>query len=204
MVSNNTSAREFDVDETLVPSTSVILRDLFDTPGQQKNDESSQTDASCESSRQHRHIGSAGQGTSRGQGQRHRLQYARDHLQTTVPLVAEERTSPTPLLLFKAMTRYMCLTPQIWLSRLIIRQRRLIRPLLLLLLKTATSRICPSNVRLVIFTTELHRKFSRIVETVAPLPTVDVMSVTVVRMTVAGTVSEQSVQRITSKETAQT
>ena len=93
--------------------------------------------------------------------------------------------SPTPLLLFKVMTRYICLTPPIWLSRLTIRQRRLIRPLLLLLLKTATSRICPSTVRLVIFTTELHCNFSRIVETVAPLPTVDVMSVTVVRMTVA-------------------
>ena len=41
------------------------------------------------------------------------------------------------------------------------------------------------NMHLVIITTELHRSFSRIVETVAPLPTVDAMSVTVVRMTVA-------------------
>ena len=93
--------------------------------------------------------------------------------------------SPTLLLLFKVMTRHMCLIPPIWFSRLIIKQQRLIPPLLLLLLKTATSRICPSTVRLVIFTTEPHRNFSQIVETVAPLPTVDVMSVTVVRMTVA-------------------
>ena len=45
------------------------------------------------------------------------------------------------------------------------------------------------------------------VETVAPLPTVDVMSVTVVRNDGRKTVSEQGVQRITSKskeETAQT
>ena len=43
----------------------------------------------------------------------------------------------------------------------------------------------PSTVRLVISTNELHRNFSRIAETVAPLPTVDVKSVTAVRMTVA-------------------
>ena len=76
--------------------------------------------------------------------------------------------SPTPLLLLKMMTWHMCLIPPIWL-----------------LLKIATSRICTSTVRLVIFTTELHRNFSRIAETVAPLPTVNVMFVTVVRMTVA-------------------
>ena len=51
----------------------------------------------------------------------------------------------------------------------------------------ATSRMCPSTVRLVIFTTELHGfvTFREYVETVAPLPTVDVKSVTAIRKTVA-------------------
>ena len=85
------------------------------------------------------------------------------------------------------MTWHMCLIPPIWLLHLITRQKRMIPPLLLLLLKTATSRICTSTVRLVIFTTEFYGVviFREYVETVAPLPTVDVMSVTVVRMTVA-------------------
>ena len=81
---------------------------------------------------------------------------------------------------------YMCLIPPIWLLHLITRQGRLIPPLLLLL-KIATSRTCPSTVRWVIFTTELRGvvTFREYVGTVAPLPTVDVKSVTVVRMTVA-------------------
>ena len=47
--------------------------------------------------------------------------------------------------------------------------------------------MCPSTVRLVIFTTKLHGvvTFREYVETVAPLPTVDVKSVTVIRMTIA-------------------
>ena len=96
----------------------------------------------------------------------------------------------------------MCLIPPIWLSRLIIRQRRFDSTTLVVVAENRCSRMCPSTVRLVIFTTELHRNFSRIVGTVAPLPTVDVMSVTVVRM-IRKTVSEQSVQRATSKEIAQ-
>ena len=47
-----------------------------------------------------------------------------------------------------------------------------------------SSRTCTSTVRLVIFTTDLHGVVTlrEYVETVSPLPTVDVMSVTVVRM----------------------
>ena len=52
---------------------------------------------------------------------------------------------------------------------------------LLLLLKIATSRMCPSTVRLVIFTTVTLREY---VETVAPLQTVDVMAVIVVATSV--------------------
>ena len=83
------------------------------------------------------------------------------------------------------MTWHVCLIPPIWLLHLNIRQKRLIPPLLLL--KTTTSRTCPSTVRLVIFTTELHGVVTlrEYVETVAPLPTVDVMSVIVIRITVA-------------------
>ena len=84
------------------------------------------------------------------------------------------------------MTWHVCLIPPIWLLHLIIRQGRLVPPHLLLL-KIATSRMCPSTVRLVIFTTDLHGVVTlrEYVETVAPLPTVDVKSVTVIRMTVA-------------------
>ena len=102
-------------------------------------------------------------------GHAHRVHSCRRICLTRGNMVpAQPMSWRSPLLLFKVMTRYICLTPPIWLSRPIIRQRRLIRPLLLLLLKTATSRICPSTVRLVIFTTELHRNLSRIVETVPP------------------------------------
>ena len=95
------------------------------------------------------------------------------------------------------MTWHVCLIPPIWLLHLIIRQGHLIQPLLLLL-KIPSSRMCPSTVRLVIFTTELHGVVTlrEYVETVAPLPTVDVKSVTVIRS--RKTVSEQGVQRVTS------
>ena len=73
----------------------------------------------------------------------------------------------------------------------------------------SSSRTCPRTVRLVIFTTDLHGVVTlrEHVETVAPLPTVDVMSVTLVKMMVTRQSPEQGVQRITSKskeETAQT
>ena len=76
-------------------------------------------------------------------------------------------------------------------------------------MKIPSSRTCPSTVRLVIITTDLHGivTLRENVETAAPLPTVEVMSVTVVRIDGQKTVSEQDVQRITSKskeETAQT
>ena len=59
---------------------------------------------------------------------------------------------------------------------------RLSPPFLLLL----TSRTCPRTVRLVTFTTDLYGVVTlrEYVETVAPLPTVDVMAVTVVGKTV--------------------
>ena len=71
LVTSNTSAREFDWTKLLVPSISVIH------PGRQKNDESLQRDASCESSRQHRHTRSAPVDKVRG------------HLHTRAPQVPE-------------------------------------------------------------------------------------------------------------------
>ena len=75
------------------------------------------------------------------------------------------------------------------------------------ILVVVEDRTCSSTVRLVNFTTDLHGVVTlrEYVATVAPLPTVDVMSVTVVRMTV----TRQSLNktRTTSQseeETAQT
>ena len=85
----------------------------------------------------------------------------------------------------------MCLIPPVLLLRLLIRQVRLSPPFLLLL-KISSSRTCPCTVRLVIFTTDLHGVVTlrEYVETVAPLPTVDVMAVIVA----ASSVSRQIAQ----------
>ena len=79
----------------------------------------------------------------------------------------------------------------------------------LFLLKISSSRTCSRTVRLVIFTTDLHGVVTlrENIETVAPLPTVDVMAVIVLTTTVT-TVSAHGAQRPSHqnqrKETAQT
>ena len=79
----------------------------------------------------------------------------------------------------------MCLVPPVLLLRLIIRKVRFSPPFFLLL-KISSSRTCSRTVRLVIFTSDLHGVVTlrECVETVAPLPTVDVMAVIVVATSV--------------------
>ena len=83
----------------------------------------------------------------------------------------------TPLLLSNWTTWHVCLIPPVLLLRLIIRKVLLSPPFLLL--KISSSRTCPRTVRLVIFTTDLYGVVTlrEYVETVAPLPAVDVMFV---------------------------
>ena len=67
------------VGRNFVASISVILRNLFDIPG-----EFFQEDASCGNSQQRQRTRCAGQETLRGQGRRSRLRYATARLQTKV------------------------------------------------------------------------------------------------------------------------
>ena len=97
-------------------------------------------------------------------------------------------------------TWHVCLIPPVLLLSLIIRKVRLSPPFLLLL-KISSSRTCPRTVRLVIFTTDLHRVVSlrQYVETVAPLPTVDLMAVIVVATSVTRQYLTRRAKLVTSK-----
>ena len=111
----------------------------------------------------------------------------------------------TPLLLSNLTTWHVCLIPPVLLLRLIIRKVRLSPPFLLI----SSSRTWPRTVRLVIFTTDLHGVVTlrEYVETVAPLPTVDVMAVIVVATSVTRQYRTRRAKLVTSKakeETAQT